>query len=352
VTCRKTPSVHFRDELFRRVDPGGHPHPALVGDRDLPDRVPVIFPHECFGMAMHTSCLHDNPSAPAVNRPRAAAPLRRTRSSGSLRRRPGRGRNRKLLSPATGFYVYSNDVARKVRLRRKAQCRQSGNSPRHEPLQRDGTRVPSRVIRQPPQYSLEKTSTAPPARPLQELALAVRDSYRAWIETQQTYYRKPSKRCTTFAQFPMGRTLRNAIMNLGIEENHEALHELGLRFEALESGRFDRGPRKRGVGKSRRVLHGLDGDARAPGLRITASGYSTHLLPAHQGRVPGETPTTAPLRTPGSIDRPEHLYPVKFYGRVNQYTTKKEVPLRVGRHGRRDGDGVRHPHSGATGTTR
>jgi starch phosphorylase len=52
------------------------------------------------------------------------------------------------------------------------------------------------------------------------LAYTVRDRlFERWIDTQQTYYKKPSKRVYYLSlEFLMGRTLDNALINLGMRE--------------------------------------------------------------------------------------------------------------------------------------
>jgi starch phosphorylase len=178
------------------------------------------------------------------------------------------------------------------------------------------------------EYSLEKDEYSATAYDLfKSLALAVRDRLiERWIETQQTYYRRPSKRVYYLSlEFLMGRTLGNAILNLGIEENtRKALHELGLRFEALEEREFDAGLGNGGLGRLAACfmdsMATLGLPAYGYGIRYEYGIFFQRIRDGHQVETPDNW-----LRygNPWEIDRPEHLYPVKFYGRVNQYYDDK-----------------------------
>jgi starch phosphorylase len=178
------------------------------------------------------------------------------------------------------------------------------------------------------EYSLEKDEYSATVHDLfKSLALTVRDRLiERWIETQQTYYRKPSKRVYYLSlEFLMGRTLGNAIMNLGIEENvMKALHELGLRFEALEEREFDAGLGNGGLGRLAACfmdsMATLGLPAYGYGIRYEYGIFFQRIRDGHQVETPDNW-----LRygNPWEIDRPEHLYPVKFYGWVNQYYDEK-----------------------------
>src|SRR5262245_14525058 len=72
--------------------------------------------------------------------------------------------------------------------------------------------------------------------PYLSLSLAVLDLLiENWIRTQERYYERDAKRVYYLSlEFLMGRTLGNALLNLGIEEAcADALHELGYTLEDL-----------------------------------------------------------------------------------------------------------------------
>ena len=84
------------------------------------------------------------------------------------------------------------------------------------------------------------------------LAYAVRDLLATrWIDTQQSYYIKDSKRVYYISmEFLMGRTLGNALINLGVmEEWDTALKELGLSIEDLQEVEWDAGLGNGGLGR-------------------------------------------------------------------------------------------------------
>ena len=178
------------------------------------------------------------------------------------------------------------------------------------------------------EYSLAKDEYSATVHDLfKSLALAVRDRLiERWIETQQTYYRSPSKRVYYLSlEFLMGRTLGNAILNLGIEEGvMKALHELGLRFEALEEREFDAGLGNGGLGRLAACfmdsMATLGLPAYGYGIRYDYGIFFQRIRDGWQVETPDNW-----LRygNPWEIDRPEHLYPVNFYGRVNQYYDRK-----------------------------
>jgi glycogen phosphorylase len=70
------------------------------------------------------------------------------------------------------------------------------------------------------EYSLAKDEyTATTLDHYKSLALTLRDLlFERWIDAMQTYYRKPTKRVYYLSlEFLIGRTIDNAIINLGIK---------------------------------------------------------------------------------------------------------------------------------------
>jgi len=155
------------------------------------------------------------------------------------------------------------------------------------------------------------------------LALTVRDRlFERWIETQQAYYRKETKRVYYLSlEFLIGRTLGNAMLNLGLGGDLErALRELGYEMEELSELECDAGLGNGGLGRLAACF--LDSMAT---LALPAYGYGIRyeygiFFQRIRGGAQIETPDSW-LRygNPWEIERPEFLYPVRFYGQVNQW---------------------------------
>ncbi|OHD23775.1 MAG: glycogen phosphorylase [Spirochaetes bacterium GWB1_66_5] len=156
------------------------------------------------------------------------------------------------------------------------------------------------------------------------LALTVRDRlFERWIETQQSYYARKSKRVYYLSlEFLMGRALGNAILNLGLEDRAtQAMQELGYELEKLEDWEYDAGLGNGGLGRLAACF--LDSMAT---LALPAYGYGIRyefgiFFQRIRGGAQVETPDNW-LRygNPWEVERPEYLYPVHFYGQVNSRT--------------------------------
>lgn len=150
------------------------------------------------------------------------------------------------------------------------------------------------------------------------LALTMRDLlFERWIDTMQTYYKKPSKRVYYLSlEFLVGRTLTNAMINLGIRDQvEEALAAWGLSLGVLEELEYDAGLGNGGLGRLAACF--LDSMAT---LAIPAYGYGIRYeygIFFQRIRNGEQVETPDPwLRygNPWEIERPEFLYPVQFYG--------------------------------------
>lgn len=174
-------------------------------------------------------------------------------------------------------------------------------------------------------YSLAKDEYSATRRDmLKSIVMAVRDRlFRRWIKTQQTYYERTAKRVYYLSlEFLIGRSLGNAVINLGLEDEiSRAVGRLGYELEALEDEEFDAGLGNGGLGRLAACF--LDSMAT---LELPAYGYGIRyeygiFFQRIRDGFQVETPDNW-LRygNPWEIERPEYLYPVHFYGRVYSYT--------------------------------
>ncbi len=152
-------------------------------------------------------------------------------------------------------------------------------------------------------------------------AWSVRDRLaERWAATQAAYRRDDVKRVYYLSlEFLMGRTLGNALLNLGLEgATEEALSQLGYDLDALEEREPDAGLGNGGLGRLAACY--LDSMAT---LEIPAYGYGIRYEHGifrqridAQGRQVEMPDNWLHDDNPWEIARPDRTYPVKFYGRV------------------------------------
>jgi glycogen phosphorylase len=155
------------------------------------------------------------------------------------------------------------------------------------------------------------------------LALTVRDRLvERWIATQEEYYKHDVKRVYYLSlEFLMGRALGNNVINLGFANRaRQTVRDLGLDFDELEQLEADAGLGNGGLGRLAACF--LDSMAT---LQLPAYGYGIRYEYGifFQRIIDGEQ-VEAPdnwlrYEYPWDIARPEYLYPVRFYGHVNEY---------------------------------
>ena len=173
------------------------------------------------------------------------------------------------------------------------------------------------------EYALAKDEFSATARDrFNSLAMTVRDRLiERWFATQQTYYRQKSKRVYYLSlEFLIGRMLGNALINLGLERNAAAaVADFGQQLESLQELESDAGLGNGGLGRLAACF--LDSMAT---LAIPAYGYGIRyeygiFFQRIRGGAQVETPDNW-LRhgNPWEVERPEHLHPVQFYGRVDE----------------------------------
>lgn len=174
-------------------------------------------------------------------------------------------------------------------------------------------------------YTLVKDrNVATPRDYYHTLAHTVRDHLVSrWIRTQQYYYEKDPKRVYYLSlEFYMGRTLTNTMVNLGIQNAvDEALYQVGLDIEELESIEEDAGLGNGGLGRLAACfldsMATLGLAAYGYGLRYDYGIFTQSIKDGWQVEEPDDW-----LRygNPWEIARPEYTIPVQFYGRVEQGT--------------------------------
>jgi glycogen phosphorylase len=151
-------------------------------------------------------------------------------------------------------------------------------------------------------------------------AWSVRDRLAGrWAATQASY-RQHNVKCVYYLslEFLIGRSLGNALLNLGLEgPAFEALEELGYQWDELRELEPDAGLGNGGLGRLAACY--LDSMAT---LQIPAYGYGIRYeYGIFRQKIVGGRQVETPdhwLRdqNPWEVARPERTYVVKFYGRV------------------------------------
>jgi starch phosphorylase len=154
-------------------------------------------------------------------------------------------------------------------------------------------------------------------------SFAIRDRLiERWIKTQDTYYKSNVKRVYYLSlEFLAGRTLGNSLVNMDMMDLcHDAMHEMGYDLEEIREVEWDAGLGNGGLGRLAACF--LDSLAT---LEIPSYGYGIHyeygifyqkIVDGGQVEVPDNW-----LRygNPWEFVRPGYLFPVNFYGKVDQF---------------------------------
>lgn len=158
------------------------------------------------------------------------------------------------------------------------------------------------------------------------LAYAVRDLLATrWLDTQQSYYLHDTKRVYYISmEFLMGRSLGNALINLGLMEQwDDALKELGLNIEDLQEVEWDAGLGNGGLGRLAACFLDSMATLQLPaygyGIRYEYGMFYQKIVDGGQHEVPDNW---LRYQNPWEFDRQEHLHPIRFEGRVIEYTDK------------------------------
>jgi glycogen phosphorylase len=180
------------------------------------------------------------------------------------------------------------------------------------------------------EYSLAKDQySATKYDNLKSLALVVRDKLvRHWIETQQAYYKNDAKRVYYLSlEFLLGRSLGNNLINTGLYDNtSKAMMEISKKLEDIRETEWDAGLGNGGLGRLAACFLDSMATLQLPaygyGIRYEYGIFFQQIINGYQAEIPDNW-----LRygNPWEFERPEYLYPVKFYGRVRQYKDEKGI---------------------------
>lgn len=174
-------------------------------------------------------------------------------------------------------------------------------------------------------YTLARDRSSATARDVyMSTAWSIRDRLaERWAATEQRYRAEDVKRVYYLSlEFLLGRTLGNALINLGLDgATAEALEELGYRLEDLQEREPDAGLGNGGLGRLAACyldsLATLELPGYGYGIRYEHGIFRQQIVGGEQVELPdnwllGENPW--------EVVRPDRAYPVKFNGRVESRT--------------------------------
>ncbi|MBU2536875.1 MAG: glycogen/starch/alpha-glucan phosphorylase [Proteobacteria bacterium] len=159
------------------------------------------------------------------------------------------------------------------------------------------------------------------------LAYTIRDFLiERWISTQKGYYAKGKKRVYYLSlEFLIGRSLGNSLINLGFyDEMAGVLQEMGYDLEEIREEEDDAALGNGGLGRLAACfldsLATLGVPSYGYGIRYEYGLFYQHIVDGFQVEHPDNW-----LRygTPWEYERPQNLYPVRYYGRVQRYRNNK-----------------------------
>ena len=159
---------------------------------------------------------------------------------------------------------------------------------------------------------------------LKALSFAVRDRLmERWRLSRELESSHNSKRVYYLSlEFLLGRSLSNAVKNLGLEESAEkALHHYGCTLEELETSEIDAGLGNGGLGRLAACFLDSCATLNYPvmgyGIRYEYGMFQQRIEQGRQVECPDHW-----LRdgNPWELERPDHRRRIKFYGQTEHYT--------------------------------
>jgi starch phosphorylase len=163
--------------------------------------------------------------------------------------------------------------------------------------------------------------------PYEALSVAIRDRLmQRWKNTFYAYYEKDCRRAHYLSlEFLMGRTLGNAMLNLGVTETvDKAMHDLGISLEELVEAERDAGLGNGGLGRLAACF--LDSCAT---LQLPVMGYGIRYeYGMFRQRIENGFQVEEPdhwLRdgNPWELERPEYTRRIHYYGRTEHFHDEK-----------------------------
>lgn len=156
------------------------------------------------------------------------------------------------------------------------------------------------------------------------LALVVRDRLvERWIRTKDVHAENNVKRVNYLSmEYLIGRLLQHNMQHLDLEnEFNKALTDLGYHLETLQDLESEAGLGNGGLGRLAACflesLATLDIPANGYGIRYEFGIFKQSFIDGHQVE---SADNWLRQENPWEVPRPEHLYPIKFYGRVEHTT--------------------------------
>ena len=156
------------------------------------------------------------------------------------------------------------------------------------------------------------------------LAYSVRERLvERWIKAQRSYYDNTQTKRVYYLsmEFLPGRFLMNNLINLGMDHlARRTLEEFGYSLQEIESEEWDPGLGNGGLGRLASCF--LDSLAT---LKIPAYGYGIRYhygifqQVIENGYQVEKADNWLRIGNPWEFERPQHLYPVYYYGRVHEW---------------------------------
>jgi len=164
------------------------------------------------------------------------------------------------------------------------------------------------------------------------LSLAISDRLvERWKNTYNTYRESDCKKAYYLSmEFLMGRTLSNAMLNLGVTgEVTDAMYDLGLEIEELIESEPDAGLGNGGLGRLAACFIDSCATLQLPvtgyGLRYEYGMFSQTIVNGEQIERPDHWLKNGNV---WEIERPEYTHRIKFGGRVEQSVNEKGIKRR------------------------